>query len=84
MLSRLQRSNLIRSGIVTLAWRRGGYSLYDASTGRPLARLRLTGHADTVEILFPASHGWRPVGDFGGIVLPVDQAIRYVADNLMI
>lgn len=85
LLSRVTRSNLVRQGLVTAIWRQGGCTLYDAVTGRPIARLRPTGHDDIVEVLWPAGPGvWRQIGDFGGIAKPLDQALDYVSNNMII
>ena len=79
LLSRLQASNLIRGGLVTVHHRSGGYSLHASHTGQPVARLRPTGTGDCFEVLYPAQRGrWRPFGDFGGIVLPLDKALEFI------
>ena len=78
LLSRLQASNLIRTGLVTVHHRSGGYSLYASHTDQPVARLRPTGSGDFVEMLYPAQRGrWRQIGDFGGGVLSLDKALEY-------
>jgi hypothetical protein len=59
-----------------------GYSLYSRRSNLPLARLRLTGEADEVVVLYP-SHcgGWQPPGDFGTIAMPLDQALETISAN---
>jgi hypothetical protein len=52
-------------------FRANGYSLYSRRSNPPLARLRLTGEADEVVVLYPAHRGgWQPPGDFGTIAMP--------------
>jgi len=40
--------------------------------------LRPTGIGDQVEVLCPAARDWQPIGDFGGVVLPLDTALSYI------
>jgi hypothetical protein len=45
-------------------------------------RLRPTGNEDRVNVLYWFSKGkWSQVGDFGGVILPLDEAFAYVAKN---
>ena len=38
--------------------------------------------ADTVNVLYWSHLGkWSQIGDFGGITLPLDEALAYVAEN---
>lgn len=61
---------------------RGGYSLHLEFDGTPVARLRPTGQDDEVEVLWWSHHErWEPVGDFGSLVLPLDEALQYIADD---
>jgi hypothetical protein len=61
--------------------RDSGYSLFSAETGKPIARLRPTGRADEVEILWWRGDRWGRIGDFGGSILPLDEALDYIADE---
>jgi hypothetical protein len=48
----------------------------------PVRRLRPTGNEDRVNVLYWFSKGkWSQVGDFGGVILPLDEAFAYVAKN---
>ena len=75
-MARIRSSNLVRDGLVTVHRRRGGYSLHGPDGVWPVARRRPTGVGDQVEVLCPAARGWRPIGDFGGVVLPLDKALE--------
>jgi len=45
-------------------------------------RLRLTGEADEVVVLYPFHRGgWQPPGDFGAIAMPLDQALETISIN---
>jgi hypothetical protein len=56
-----------------------GYTLYRRRTGGPVARLRPTGKADNVQVLWWRREAWAPPGDFGPLILPLDQALDFVA-----
>lgn len=56
-----------------------GYSLFSARTGAPLARLRLTGEADKVRVLWWNGERWRTSGPFGIVTMPLDKALDYIA-----
>jgi hypothetical protein len=61
-----------------------GYSLFHEETGEPLARLRPTGAKDMVEVLcWGYRERWEPIGDFGGILMPLDEALVYIAEDPM-
>jgi hypothetical protein len=62
----------------------GGYSLFRESSGRPVVRFRPTGVADAVEVKWWSRRDrWDDVGDFGPMVLPLDQALAYLAEDPM-
>jgi hypothetical protein len=82
ILTRIERCNQERGGGVVVEARQGGYTLRLEASGAPIARLRPTGSADAVEVLYWSHRGkWSQIGDFGGITLPLDQALAYIADN---
>ncbi|MFH2123430.1 MAG: hypothetical protein ABIJ50_08120 [Pseudomonadota bacterium] len=61
-----------------------GYSIYMAEDDTPVARLKLTGMKSQVEILWWGHRKkWGSIGDFGGIVLSLDNALKYVMDDPM-
>ena len=57
----------------------GGYSLFSARTGAPLARLRPTGEADKVRVLWWNGGRWSASGPFGIVTMPLDEALDYIA-----
>jgi hypothetical protein len=62
----------------------GGYSLFREPSARPVARFRPTGQGDAVEVKWWSHRGrWDDIGDFGPLVLPLDQALTYLADDPM-
>ena len=63
--------------------RNRGYTLYDAVSGAPVARLRPTGRDDRFEVLFWSlwKERWAPTGPFGRTVLSVDEALRFIAQE---
>jgi hypothetical protein len=56
-----------------------GYSLFSARTGAPIARLRPTGDADMVEVLWWNGERWGASGPFGVATMPLDKALDYIA-----
>jgi hypothetical protein len=80
ILKRIRRCPFARGG--TVRFRANGYSLYSRRSNLPLARLRLTGEADEVVVLYPSHRGgWQPPGDFGTIAMPLDQALETISTN---
>jgi hypothetical protein len=66
------------------AERRGrGYTLYRASSGVPVARLRPTGQNDRVEVLYWSlwKERWTNAGPFGRTILPLDDALHFIASE---
>jgi hypothetical protein len=55
---------------------RGGYTLHDRSTGRPVARLKPIPDTDRFELFYWSlvTEGWRTFGDFGRLKLTLDRA----------
>jgi hypothetical protein len=77
-----------RERIAAHPWPRGGvevrrtnrgYTLYSRRTGGPVARLRPIGKEDNVHILWWRREAWATPGDFGPLILPLDQALDFVA-----
>jgi len=56
-----------------------GYTLYSLRTGGPVARLRPTGKQDDVQVLWWRGQSWATPGDFGPVIMPLDQALEFVA-----
>jgi hypothetical protein len=61
--------------------RNRGYTLYDAQSGAPVARLRPTGSDDRFEVLYWSlwKERWSSTGPFGRTVLPINDALRFIA-----
>jgi hypothetical protein len=58
---------------------RRGYSLLSARTGAPIARLRPTGEADRVQVLWWNGGRWGASGAFGIATMPLDKALDHIA-----
>ena len=78
----------IHARIVAHLWPRGGvkvvrankgYTLYSTRTGGQVARLRPIGEEDKVQVLWWRRNAWGDPGDFGSVVMPLDQALNFVA-----
>jgi hypothetical protein len=67
-----------RGGVEVVRANRG-YTLYSQRTGGPVARLRLTGQGDIVQILWWHREAWDAPGDFGPVIMPLDQALKFIA-----
>jgi hypothetical protein len=70
-----------RGGGVTVHKTGRGYSLFSARTGAPIARLRPTGEADKVQVLWWNGERWGASGPFGIATMPLDKALDYIADE---
>jgi hypothetical protein len=70
-------------GAVLVERRNRGYSLYHAASGAPVARLRPNAAGDRVEVLYWSlgKEGWKPTGPFGRTVLPLNDALRFIANE---
>lgn len=56
-----------------------GYTLTSRQTGGPVARLRPTGSRDEVQVSWWRRQSWATPGDFGPVILPLDEALDYIA-----
>jgi hypothetical protein len=84
ILARLEAFNEARGGGVRIEKAAKGYSLFREDTGQPVARLRPTGEGDRVEVLWWSHRGkWDQIGDFGPMVLSLDQALNYILRDPM-
>jgi len=53
-------------------------------SGKPIARLRPTGKGDQVEVMWWSHREkWDQIGDFGPMVMPLDEALEYVTMDPM-
>ncbi len=78
LLERIEACHLVKGEVVVRKVGRG-YSLFSARTGAPVARLRPTGEADMVQVLWWNGERWRASGPFGIATLPLDRALAYIA-----
>ena len=56
-----------------------GHSLFSARNGAPIARLRPTGEADMVQVLWWNGERWGASGPFGIATMPLDKALDHIA-----
>ena len=82
LLERIKAFNQELGGGVSIRCTQGGYNLYQEGDGSPIARLRSTGEEDQVEVLWRSSRDkWESIGEFGGIFLPLDSALKYISED---
>lgn len=83
-LERIEAFSEEQGGGVLVRRIRGGYSLHLEFDGTPIARLRPVGEDDDVEVLWWSHRGkWKAIGDMGGLFMPLDEALEYIADDPM-
>lgn len=81
-LTRIQTFNRARGGGITITRVRDGYNLHLTATQAPVARLQPNGSGDRMRIKYWSYlKRWQDVGDMGGLVLPLDQALEEIAKN---
>jgi hypothetical protein len=82
------RTDDMRDRIVAYAFPRGGvevvranrgYTLYSRRTDGPVARLRPTGDGDKVQVMWWRGTAWTAPGDFGPVIMPINQALEFIA-----
>ena len=56
-----------------------GYPLFSAGNGAPIARLRPTGEADMVQVLWWNGERWGASGALGIATMPLGDALDYIA-----
>jgi len=81
-LEQISAYNQAHGGGVVIQRSRGGYSLFDEDNGSPVARLRLTGKGDEVEVLWWSHRDkWESIGEFGGEIMPLSDALDFIAED---
>ena len=83
ILTRIQAFNEAEGGGVLVQKASKGYSLFREDTGEPVARLRPRGTADHVEVMWRRGEEWAQIGDFGPMVMSLDEALSYIARDPM-
>ncbi len=84
MMARIEAFNEAKGGGVLVVKQSKGYCLLRDDNGRPIARLRPTGKDDLVAVMRRSYRDtWEHIGDFGPMVMPLDEALEYVAKNPM-
>ena len=82
LLARIEAFHEANGGGVVIQKAARGYSLFRADTGQPVARLRPTGRGDQVEVLWWSHRDrWDQIGDFGPMLMSLDEALNYVATD---
>ncbi len=79
LLERIEAFHHAARGEIVVRKVARGYSLFSARTGAPLARLRPTGEADKVRVLWWNGERWSTSGPFGIVTMPLDKALDYIA-----
>jgi hypothetical protein len=79
LLERIEAFQYAGRGEVVVRKLASGYSLFSAYTGTPIARLRPTGDADKVQVLWWNGDRWGASSPFGIVTMPLDEALDYVA-----
>jgi len=80
MIQRIERFRC-RRGTLLAEQRSRGYTLYHASSGAPVARLRPTEGNDCFEVLYWSAwkERWTRTGPFGRTTSPIDEALQFIA-----
>jgi hypothetical protein len=82
-LARIEAYNRERGGGVSVQKAGRGYTLVWEKAGRPVARLCPTGKGDQFEIKWWRRESWGQIGDFGPFLMPLDEALDYIARDPM-
>jgi hypothetical protein len=78
LLERIKAFPFVEGAVVVRKVGRG-YSLLSARTGASIARLRPTGEADRVQVLWWNGKRWGASGTFGLATMPLDKALDHIA-----
>ncbi len=81
MRARIEAFNQARGGGVGVHKAGHGYTLTSQRTGAPLARLKPTGDADKVQVLWWNGQRWGASGPFGIAIMPLDAALDHIASE---
>lgn len=78
---RIEAFNQSRGGGVLVHKAGQGYTLVSERTDGPIARLKPTGHADNVQVLWWNGRRWGASGPLGIATMPLDKALDYIASD---
>ena len=81
MWERIEAFNQARGGGVAVHKAGRGYSLMSQRTGAPLARLKPTGDADKMQVLWWNGQRWGASGPFGIAAMPLNEALEHIASE---
>ena len=81
MRARIEAFNQACGGSVAVQKAGRGYSLISERTGAPLARLKPTGDADKVQVLWWNGLRWGASGPFGIATMPLNAALDHIASE---
>ncbi len=81
MRERIEAFSQARGGGIAVHKTGRGYTLTSERTGVPLARLKPTGNADKVQVLWWNSQRWGASGPFGIATMTLDAALDYIASE---
>jgi hypothetical protein len=82
--SRIAAFNGTNGGGVGVRKDRHGYTLFRDDCGEPVARLRPQPDGRFAVLYWSVfSERWRSVGDFGDVILGLDDALEYIAKDPM-
>ena len=82
VLLRIEAFDRESGGGVSVCKSRGGYTLTLTATQAPIARLKPEGSGDRMRLFYwSRQNRWKDVGDMGGIVLPLDEALEQIAST---
>ncbi len=81
MRARIEAFNQARGGGVAVHKAGRGYSLLSERTGMPIARLKPTGDADKVQVLWWNGQSGSASGPFGIATMTLDAALNYIASE---
>jgi hypothetical protein len=61
---------------------RGGLSVYTKTRKTPIARFVPAGKGGSVEVMWYSHRDkWDHIGDFGGMTMPLEEALKYVVSD---
>ncbi len=82
LLERIEAFNEAPGGGVLIRAVSKGSSLFVKEDGSPIAWLRPTGEGDNVAVLWWSHRDkWEHVGDFGGEIMPLDDALNFIVED---